>query len=166
PLVNWSTFNADPSSIPTQCAFGGGALAERAPSVTLIDPGYDVPRSWRASLDWNTSWNKLLIRVAGLTSYDLSQPGVVDANFKGATKFSLGSEGNRPVFVSPSGIDPSSGFVSATDARISDQYGRVGRRVSDLRGYGSQLTFGVSPDVFKFRGAWQMYGSLNYTIQS
>ncbi len=166
PVVDWSTFGADPSSIPSQCADGGGILAERAPSVTLIDPGYDVPRSWRASLDWNSTWHKLLLRVAGLTSYDLSQPGVVDANFKGDTRFSLGSEANRPVFVSTAGIDAASGSVSATEARMSDQYGRVSRRVSDLRGYGSQLTFGISPDVFKFRGGAQFFGSLNYTVQS
>ncbi|MEO5814024.1 MAG: carboxypeptidase-like regulatory domain-containing protein [Gemmatimonadaceae bacterium] len=165
PVVDWPTFS-DPGSIPSQCANGGGTLAERAPAVTVIDRGYDVPRSWRGSLDWNTTWNRMLIRVAGLTSYDLSQPGVVDANFGGASKFSLGSEGDRPVFVSPAGIDPASGSVSAAEARISDQYGRVARRVSDLRGYGSQLTLGLSPDVFKFRGAAQMYGAVNYTLQS
>ena len=38
----------------SQCLDGSGVLAERAPSVTLIDPGYDVPRSWRSSLDWTT----------------------------------------------------------------------------------------------------------------
>ncbi|MEO8333489.1 MAG: carboxypeptidase-like regulatory domain-containing protein [bacterium] len=166
PVVDWSHFLSDPNSIPSQCANGGGLLAERAPAVTLIDPGYDVPRSWRGSLDWNTSWHRLLLRVAGLASYDLSQPGVVDANFTGAPKFSLGSEGNRPVFVSTAGIDPASGSVSATEARISDQYGRVARRVSDLRGYGSQLTFGISPDVFKFRSGAQFFGSANYTVQS
>ncbi len=166
PQVDWTRFNSDPSTIPTQCANGGGVLAERAPAVTLIDPGYDVPHSWRASLDWNTSWHSLLLNVAGLTSYDLSQPGTVDANFKGLTQFSLVGEGNRPVFVSTAGIDPASGSVSAAESRITDQYGRVSRRVSDLRGYGSQLTLGISPDVFKFGGGAQFYGSVNYTLQS
>lgn len=166
PVVDWAHFISDPSSIPSQCANGSGALAERAPSVTLIDPSYDVPRSWRASLDWNTSWNKLLVRVAGLSSYDLSQPGTIDANFKGASRFSLVGEGNRPVYVTTAAIDPASGSVSAAESRISSAYGRVGRRVSDLRGYGNQLTLGLSPDVFRFRGAWQVYASVNYTLQS
>jgi hypothetical protein len=166
PAVDWSRFNTDPGSIPTQCADGGGALAERAPSVTLIDPGYDVPHSWRASLDWNTSYKSWLVRVAGLASYDLSQPGTVDANFKGVPRFSLAGEGNRPVFVSTAAIDPASGFVSAAESRISDQFGTVARRVSDLRGYGSQITFGLSPDIFKFRSGAQFYGSINYTLQS
>ena len=166
PVVDWSHFMSDAGSIPSQCANGGGILGESAPSVTLIDPRYDVPRSWRASLDWNTSWHSLLLRVAGLASYDLSQPGVIDANFKGASRFTLAQEGNRPVFVSTAAIDPASGSLSPTEGRISDQFGGVARRVSDLRGYGSQLTFGLSPDVFKFRGGAQFFGSVNYTLQS
>ena len=166
PMVDWTRFSADPGSIPTQCANGAGPLAERAPGVTLIDPGYDVPHSWRASLDWNTSVHSLLFRLAGLASYDLSQPGTVDANFKGVPRFTLAGEGGRPVFVSTAAIDPASGSVSAAESRVSDQFGRVGRRVSDLRGYGTQLSVGIAPDIFKFRSGVQFYGSFNYTVQS
>ena len=166
PVVDWARFGADPGSIPAQCANGAGPLGERAPAVSLIDPGYDVPHSWRASLDWNTSVHSLLFRLAGLASYDLSQPGTVDANFKGTPRFTLAGEGNRPVFVSTAAIDPASGSVSAAESRVSDQFGRVGRRVSDLRGYGTQLTVGILPDVFKFRSGAQFYGALNYTVQS
>ena len=45
------------------------------------------------------------------------------------------------------------------------RFGRVGSRVSDLRGYGGQLNFGLSPDVFKFRTKFSFYGSANYTLQ-
>jgi hypothetical protein len=165
PSADWSLFASDPSAIPSQCASGGGVLAERAPSVTLIDRDYDVPRSWRASLDWNTSWNRLLLRVGALGSYDLAQPGVVDANFGGTTRFALASEGNRPVFVTPAAIDAASGAVSATEARRAPEFGRVGMRTSDLRGYGGQLTFAVSPDVFKFRGRGSFFSSVAYTLQ-
>ena len=165
PTPDWSLFATDPSSIPTQCVNGSGVLAERAPSVTLIDPSYDVPRSWRASLDWNTSLSSWLLRAGTLVSYDLAQPGVVDANFGGVSKLSLGEEANRPVFVSAASIDPASGTVSAVESRKSDQYGGVGVRVSDLRGYGGQLNLGLSPDVFKFRGGASFYGSIGYTLQ-
>jgi hypothetical protein len=166
PSVDWTSFASDPSSIPSQCVDGSGPLAERAPAVTLIDPGYDVPRSWRASLDWNTSVHSWLFRVAGLASYDLSQPGVVDANFAGTQQLTLAGEGGRPVYVSADAIDPASGAVSASESRRSSAFGRVNTRVSDLRGYGGQLTFGVSPDVFKFRGRGGFYTSLNYTLQA
>lgn len=166
PAVDWTSFASDPSSIPTQCLDGSGPLAERVPSVTLIDPSYDVPHSWRASLDWNTNVGSWLVRLAGLGSYDLAQPGWIDANFAGTPQFTLGGEGNRPVYVATDAIDAASGAVSATESRRSSQFGRVITRVSDLRGYGGQLTFGLSPDVFKFRSQRSMFVSLNYTLQA
>lgn len=166
PAADWARFAADPASIPTSCVSGSGVLAERAPSVTLIDPGYDVPHSWRASLDWNSSYRSWLLRAGVLGSYDLSQPGTVDANFSGTQRFTLASEGNRPVYVSAAAIDPSSGAVSAAESRRSDQYGRVVMRVSDLRGYGGQLNLGISPDVFRFDNRYQVFGSLSYTLQA
>ena len=165
PQPDWSSFDA--GSPPTECQFGGGVLAERAPSVTLIDPGYDVPRSWRSSLEWTTELHNWVIKLGGLASYDLSQPGVVDANFSGEQKLELAADGGRPVFVSAASIDPATGAVSAAESRRVSEFGRVARRVSDLRGYGGQLTLGVAPDVFRFRSRrYGLFTSLNYTLQS
>lgn len=166
PVADWNTFATAPSSIPSQCVDGSGVLAERAPGVTLISPSYDVPHSWRASLDWSTNVQKWLFKLGGLASYDLAQPGVVDANFAGGQQLTLTGEGDRPVYVTAAAIDPASGAVSAVESRRSDQFGRVGMRVSDLRGYGGQLTVGLSPDVFKFRGRFDWFSSINYTLQS
>lgn len=166
PVPDWSLFATDPGSIPTQCVDGSGVLAESAPSVTLIDPKYDVPKSWRASLDWTTSFRSWLLKVGTLGSYDLSQPGTLDANFGGVQKLTLADEANRPVYVSGASIDPASGSVSAVESRKSAQYGGVGVRVSDLRGYGGQLNVGLSPDVFKFRGGAAFFGSIAYTLQA
>jgi len=165
PIPDWSKFSGDPSSIPSRCLDGSGVLAERAPSVTLIDRGYDVPRSWRASLDWTTSVHNWVVRASTLGSYDLAQPGVIDANFGGSPKLTLSGEGNRPLFVSTAGIDPATGSVSAAEARRSAQYGRVAERVSDLKGYGGQFTLGLSPDPFKFRARYSLFTSFGYTIQ-
>jgi len=166
PSPDWSRFVTDPSSVPTQCVNGSGILADASPSVTLIDQGYDTPRSWRASLEWVTSFHNWTTRVSGLGTYDLSQPGTVDANFAGTPKFTLAGEGNRPVFASTAAIDPLSGAVSPTESRRSSAFGRVGERVSNLRGYGEQLTFALAPDPFKVRLPGQMYASAAYTIQS
>lgn len=165
PAADWSLFADDPNQIPTSCLDGSGVLGESAPAVTLIDPSYDVPRSWRASLDWSTDIHQVLLKVDALGSYDLAQPGLVDANFTGVPKLTLADEGGRPVFVSQASIDPASGSVSASESRKSDLFGRVGTRVSDLRGYGGQLTFGISPDVFKFRSKLSLYASAGYTLQ-
>ncbi|MDB4913200.1 MAG: hypothetical protein JWM95_844 [Gemmatimonadetes bacterium] len=166
PSADWTRFANDPASIPTQCVNGSGVLAESAPSVVLIDKHYDVPHSWRASLDWNTSWKTWLLRAGVLGSYDVSQPGIVDANFSALQRLSLASEGNRPVYVSAASIDPATGAVSASESRRSDQYGRVAVRSSDLRGYGGQLNLGLAPDVFKFSANASFFGSLNYTLQA
>jgi hypothetical protein len=166
PVVDWESFASSSSAIPTQCLDGSGALAERAPAVTLISTDYDTPRSWRASLDWSTNLMKgLLFRAGTLASYDLSQPGTFDANFAGRQQLTLANEASRPVFVSALGIDQASGAVSAAESRTSNNYGRVATRVSDLRGYGGQLTLGLSPDVFKFRTRFSFYSSLGYTLQ-
>ena len=165
PQPDWSSFDAGTS--PTECLGGGGVLAERAPSVTLIDQEYDVPRSWRSSLEWTTEFRKVIIRLGGLVSYDLNQPGVMDANFSGVEQMTLAGDGDRPVYVSPASIDPGTGAVSAAESRRASEFGRVAQRVSDLRGYGSQLTLGLSPDVFSFRRLrWGLFTSLNYTLQS
>ncbi|MDQ2891291.1 MAG: carboxypeptidase-like regulatory domain-containing protein [Gemmatimonadota bacterium] len=165
PIPDWTSFDTNPSSVPTRCLDGSGLLSESAPPVSLISPSYDVPRSWRASLDWNSNYRSWLLRIAALGSYDLSQAGVVDANFAGAPQFSLAGDGNRPVFVSPAAIDPGSGSVSATQSRVSPAFGRVAMRTSDLRGYGGQITATISPDVFKFRNRFNFYSSLSYTLQ-
>lgn len=166
PQPDWTQFANDLSSIPGQCVSGSGVLGDLTPAATLIDPSYDVPRSWRASLDWNTSTHGILYRVGTLVSYDLSQPGLVDANFSGIPQMNLAGEANRPVFVSAASIDQNSGAVSPVESRRSTSYGNVGVRVSDLRGYGGQLNLAVSPDVFKFRSGASFFGSLAYTLQS
>ena len=165
PQPDWSSF--DGGTAPAECLGGGGVLAERAPSVTLIGPNYDVPRSWRSSLEWTTEFRKMVVRLGGLASYDLSQLGVVDANFSGDQKLALAGDGDRPVYVSAASIDPGTGAVSAAESRRSSEFGRVAQRVSDLRGYGGQLTLGLSPDVFAFRRLrWGLFTSLNYTLQA
>ena len=166
PAANWSQFAADPTSIPEQCAGGGGVLAERAPAVTLISPKYDVPHSWRASLDWSTDIHRVMLKAGVLGSYDLSQPGTVDANFAGVPRFTLDprAEGGRTMWVSPNAVDSASGAVSPAESRRSSAYSQVGMRVSDLRGYGGQLTTTIQPDIFKAR--WPIFTSLTYTLQS
>jgi len=166
PVPDWPSLSSPNASFPTTCADGGGALAERAPSVTLVDPSFDVPRSWRASLNWGTNVRKWSLKVDALGSYDLSQPSTLDANFAGTPRFALAGEDNRPVYVSTAAIDASTGAVSARESRTSNDYGRVALRTSDLRGYGGQVTTTLAPDVFRFRSRVQFFTSASYTLQS
>ena len=167
PSPDWSMFANDPSTIPARCVGGSGLLADYAPAVSAISPSYDAPHSWRASLDWSSNFGKWLLHLSTLGSYDLSQPGTVDANFTGTPQFKLAGEGNRPVFVSIGSIDAASGAVSPTQARRSQSFGRVAMLTSDLKGYGGQLTTTISPDILKFRYRpdWSAFTSLSYTLQ-
>jgi hypothetical protein len=164
PAADWSAFTGV-QAVPSQCADGSGVLGEQAPSVRLIDPAYDVPHSWRASLEWDTSVGSWLFHAAGLASLDLSQSGMVDANFSGTERFQLPAEGNRPVYVSTAAIDPASGAVAPTEARKSNLFGSVTARVSDLRGHGGQLTFGAAPGMFRFGDGMTLMTSASYTLQ-
>jgi hypothetical protein len=87
-------------------------------------------------------------------------------NFAGRPQFVLGGEGGRPMFVSTSGIDPTSGIVSPVESRLAADFGSVTSRVSDLRGYGGQLMARVSPDVFARGTNSSFVGSLTYSLQS
>lgn len=163
PQGDWSM--ASSASRPMACRDGSGALAERAPTVSLLSRDYDVPRSWRANLDFNTTRWHLMFRASGLATYDLNQASLVDANFAGTARFTLPGEGNRPVFVSPAAIDASTGNVSAAESRRTAEYARVGVVTSDLRGRGGQLSLLLSPD--RFHRVWRgwPFWSVNYTLQ-
>ena len=165
PIPDWSSFDGASPSIPSACVGGSGTLADRASSVTLLGKSFDAPRSWRASLGWGSSFKRVITKIDALGSYDLNQAGTIDANFAGTPNFTLASESNRPVFVSPFSIDPSSGAVSATSSRIDSDFGRVAVRESDLRGYGGQLTATLQPDVFGLRSRITFFTSLSYTLQ-
>lgn len=166
PAPTWGTFLANPATVPTSCLGGGGVLVDSAPPATLLDRAFDAPRSWRATLDWTQNIGWLLLKVSALGSYDLSQPGTVDANFAGVPRFTLAGEGGRPVFVPAGNIDAASGALSLAGTRRSAAYGRVGVRTSDLEGYGGQLTVLLAPDVFKFRRVpGNPYLSVAYTLQ-
>ena len=62
PTPDWSGYLLDAGSIPDRCNDGGGLLIDAAPPATLIGNDYDVPRSWRASLDWYTNFGWLQLK--------------------------------------------------------------------------------------------------------
>ena len=163
PTPDFSAASSVP--LPSQCADGSGALGVRAPSVTLLDKQWDAPRSWRASLDYNTTQYGFMLRASALGTYDLNQPSTFDANFAGTPRFTLASEGGRQVFVSPSSIDAASGGVSALESRRSADYGSVGVMKSDLHGRGGQVTMVFGLDRFDRRWRGWPFMTATYVLQ-
>ncbi|HEY7396028.1 MAG TPA: carboxypeptidase-like regulatory domain-containing protein [Gemmatimonadaceae bacterium] len=151
PIPDWTAFAENPASIPTTCVGGQTVFADTAPAASMIDSRYRPSTAWRGGLGWTNTIRGNYIAVDGLYSLNLNQPGTIDLNFAGNPRFTLGAEGNRPVYVAPSSIVASTGSVTAVESRVSSEFGRVTDRVSDLRGDTRQLTVYTIPSIpFRF----------------
>ena len=147
PTPAWGSYATSEGSIPTNCANGGpNSFSQTTPPVTLFSPDYQPSHRWGAALGWNgrltPSW------IGTITAnYSLNQhrSEAYDINFNPATRFTLASEGGRPVYVSPASIAPSSGAVSSTDSRVRPELAQVNELRSDLRSEATQFVFGISP---------------------
>lgn len=165
PSPQWSQYLADRSMIPSSCADGttGSVFASGAPNVSLFDKNYKAPQSIRSNLQWSgpVLGNRFNASIEGTYSLNLNQQGFVDRNLVASERFTLGAEGNRPVFVAPGSIDPATGLIALRDARVSQAYNRVSEQRSDLRSESRQGRITISPLSFNSRLSW----SLTYVHQ-
>lgn len=144
PVPDWAAYDADPSTIPTQCADGSTpnpVFSSQKANVTVFSPDFVAPRSWRGSFGVS---KRFLTRFNASVdaSYALGTHlyGVEDLNLDPNVKFRLADEDNRPVFVSTSAIFPATGAVSLVGSRRSSLYGQVFNVSSDLESRTSQVT--------------------------
>lgn len=160
PTPDWSAYASNPLSIPSTCADGSTTFADTARNVSLFHPHYDPPTSLRASIGWTGTILKTYFTIDAGYSLNRHQPGVVDLNFVGVQQFVLPNEGNRPVFVPESDIEPASGVVSAVASRRSASYGRVTQRVSDLEAVSRQVTVYAIPNLPFRAGVYSVFYSI------
>ncbi len=146
PIPDWSGYTADPSTIPTECVGGGGGPTfTTRPNVTVFDPDFGAPRSWRASLGVQ---KRLFERIA--VSFDVSYAlgidlyGARDLNLNTTPQFTLSEEGGRPVYVAPSSIVPSTGAANSLGSRVDSDYGAVYVIGSGLRSDTRQATLSLN----------------------
>ena len=164
PAATWSTFVAQPSTIPTACAGGASTFADASPNVLAFDPAWSMAHSWRGNLAWSSVFRAFNYTLEGLYSLNLNQPGSSDLNFKNAPAFTLPDEG-RPVFANASSIVPASGLVSPSDARVSSHYARVVSARADGRSVSKQATLTISPNLASSNFA-NFYVAGGYTLSS
>jgi hypothetical protein len=147
PIPDWRDYLSNANDVPAACANGIGASAfvDAAPSVQLFDPSYTPPRRWTGNLGWTSAYKVVFYSVDASYSLNLNQPSRVDLNYTGTRKFALANEANRPVYVAPTSIVPSTGLVSPLDSRISSEFGSVVSRRSDLRSEVKQGTLSLIP---------------------
>jgi hypothetical protein len=166
PLPEWGTYYTNPDSIPQECVSGGGPQPtglRAAPTVTVLQPGFQTPRAWRGSLSVERRLTQLLrFNVEASVAAGIRQTGYTDLNLNLANKqgFTLASEGNRPVYVSPSSIAPSTGAPSFVASRLDTAYSSVIEAFSNLKTSSEQLTASLSgvvgpAVVFQASYTWQ-----------
>jgi hypothetical protein len=143
PTPEWAAYAADPGRIPSTCASGAPLFSDTRAKVALFAPEFRVPRTWRASLGGGIRLlNRWSLRADALVVRGLALPSARERNLAGAG-FTLGEEAGRPVFASPSAIDPLSGGVAPGATRLDPALGSVRELGSDGRSWASQLTLGA-----------------------
>ncbi|MDE3217533.1 MAG: TonB-dependent receptor, partial [Gemmatimonadota bacterium] len=126
PVPDWSQYLADPSSVPTSCVGGGGVVSSALPRVAVFAPGYGAPQAWRASLGVTKPIGRdYSLAVDALYAYGFHEQGVTDLNLNTTPQFRLADEGNRPVYVPASTIDPGTGATSSNASRLDPGFSNV-----------------------------------------
>lgn len=147
---------------PEQCLDGTGStsFSVNQPTVTVFDPSFRAPLSWRASLGIDGlklhKWN---LGISGTYSYGVNGESSLDANLRRTGGFTLASEGDRPVFVTPGDIVPETGQIAPGASRVSRDFGRVSQTISDLHNRTAQLSLTITPPKPLFNN------KLNYSFQ-
>jgi len=164
PLPEWGVYYSNPDSIPFECTGGGGPQISGlrgAPTVTVLSPGFETPRAWRASLGVERRLNQLLrLNVDFSVAAGLRQTGYTDLNLNSTPRFALAGEGNRPVYVQAAAIDPTSGAPSFVASRNDTSFSSVVEAFSGLKTTSEQVTASlggiVGPAiVFQLSYTWQ-----------
>lgn len=155
PTVNWAEYLASTGAIPSTCAGDVATYSSTVPNVSLFTPDYIPQRSWRANLNWNAPIlnNRFRLTSGATYSLNLNQQSQIDLNFDRVARFTLPGE-NRPVFVNPASIFPTTGAILSRDARVSQSFAQVTDYLSDLSSHSTQLSLGVAPVTFNSAFQW------------
>jgi hypothetical protein len=149
PIPDWTLYANDPAAVPDRCADGttGTVFSNPSPNVTLFAKHFSPQKAIRSNLSWQGALlsGRYTANVEGTYAINLDQQRTFDLNFAPNERFALVNEANRPVFVLPGSIVPTSGSIASRDARISQEFARVSEIRSDLESRTAQLSLRLSP---------------------
>ena len=170
PAANWSSWMSDPATIPATCAGGSPSFGSTVPNIALYANDFVAPRSLRANLQWSgpVLANRFSATFDVTWSRNLNQTGSLDRNFLGTQRFALAEEGNRPVFVDPMAIDPTTGAISALASRVTPLFNRVSESRSDLTSESRQVRVSINPTAFNTTLGWNLsyvYGEVREQVR-
>ncbi|HEU4560999.1 MAG TPA: Spy/CpxP family protein refolding chaperone, partial [Longimicrobium sp.] len=145
PTPNWLAYELDEGAIPTTCSAAAPPQSlERRPTVTVFSPGFQAPRSWRASLGYQAQlWRFLSASIDLSQAWGTSLFGVRDLNLHPA-QTRLPFEEGRPVYAPADAIIPATGEATFFASRLHPQYGQVFEVYSQLGSTTTLVTVGVN----------------------
>ncbi len=146
PTPNFPLYEQSVDNIPSACAAAGPLPPSAMPrsNVTVFDPSFAAPRSWRASLGFQRRvLERFNFTLDGTYAWGVAQTGRSDLNLLATPRFGLSTEGNRPVYVPPGSIVPATGSTSLAGSRARPQYGQVFVLRSNLASRTGQVTVGL-----------------------
>ena len=147
PVPTWSSFLANPETIPSECADGGpgSPVSRGTPNVALFSDDFGAPRAWRGSLGVQKRLSQRFgVNVEASYAFGTNLTGARDLNLRESPAFTLSSEGGRPVYSPASAIVPSTGQTSVLASRRHDQLAQVVEAMSELDSRTAQITVGVN----------------------
>ncbi|HUF25962.1 MAG TPA: carboxypeptidase-like regulatory domain-containing protein [Gemmatimonadaceae bacterium] len=162
PTPDWDAYLLGPQNIPEECDGTPSipVFSSTSRSVTVFDPDFGAPRSWRASLGAQRRFFTRYNVSADFTySYGVNLYDVQDLNLVGAPGFTLAAEGGRPVYAPVEAIVPTTGSIALAGSRRHDEFGHVFEVSSGLRSHTGQAT--ISLGGFTLRG---IQFSTSYTL--
>ena len=155
PIPDWTTLNG---SVFDVCANGVGAsqFVSTAPNVTAFAKDFKTSTRMGGNLQWRGyPFNGRFSSTVNAEGwYNTHQQSAYDLNFNAQPQFALANEGNRPVYVQGSSIVPSSGLISARDAKVSQSFNQVRELRSDLTGHSEALSVSLTPYNWNYSWFW------------
>jgi hypothetical protein len=150
PIPDWSSMINDPAAIPTQCLGGQNSaqnvLSANKPNVTTFAPDFESPRAWRGSLGVQRRiLQRYTVNIDASYARGVNYYGVTDLNLNTATpQFTIANEANRPVYVTPQAIVPTTGALQSLNSRVQSAYGSVYSVNSNLGNESKQVTTSIN----------------------
>lgn len=141
PVPDWQAYLANPASVPSTCNGESQQFANTRRNVTVFADDFAAPRAWRGSLGWNRRFaERYSVSIDGSFAHGVAQTNALDLNLDTTPKFTLASEGGRPVFAPVTSIVPQTGAIALTGSRFQPRFGVVSEFNSDLTSDSKQLT--------------------------
>ena len=164
PTPNWELYQSDESAIPTACGDGStpAPIANARRNVTVFDPEFGAPRSWRASIGLQKQiFTTVQLSIDGMYSRGVGLYGVRDLNLNEANTTLLGIE-NRLFFGNPGAVAPGTGETTLNASRVHQQFGHIFELDSNLQSSTAQITAAISgllPPRFTFQTSYTLMRS-------